>query len=358
MTSRVTLRAGDDVVVVDPEAGGRIASAVLGGRERLVTAPPPHLPPDDAAMQWGVYVMAPWAGRIAGARLRWGGDVHRLPARGEHALHGVTHDLAWVVEGAASDLVVLSCDLGDAGWPLGGTMRHEIALESGRMRCRSTVTAGGRPMPVWLGWHPCFARRPEPATPGGPGAPSSGDPAVETPDGPTPGGATPGGQTPGRATSGGSRPAAAAAGAQDEHAGGGSHGEAETAVSLRIDSAAVLDTDRMIPTGRLVPVAGALDLREGPALGARRLDHTYVEPSGPATVSWSDLVLDVGPDRSTHCLVVYTPPHMVCVEPQTAWPDAVRLDQAGIGGTGLDELPPGGSTTATMTWTWRSQEES
>lgn len=97
---------------------------------------------------------------------------------------------------------------------------------------------------------------------------------------------------------------------------------------LRVAADGVLEARGMIPTGRVVPVRGRTDLRSGPALGRRRLDHAYVGAASPAVVSWRDLELTlefVGADT----IVVFTPPGAFCVEPQTAWPNALGLADPG-----------------------------
>ena len=52
--------------------------------------------------------------------------------------------------------------------------------------------------------------------------------------------------------------------------------------SLRVPAAETLETEPdLIPTGRRVLVDNETDLREGPLLAGRRLDHTYVDVGGP-----------------------------------------------------------------------------
>jgi aldose 1-epimerase len=96
---------------------------------------------------------------------------------------------------------------------------------------------------------------------------------------------------------------------------------------LRVAADAVLETRGKIPTGRIVPVHGRTDLRAGPALGRRRLDHAYVGVRSPAVITWPDLELAIE-FHSTETVVVYTPPGSFCVEPQTAWPNALGLASA------------------------------
>jgi aldose 1-epimerase len=114
----------------------------------------------------------------------------------------------------------------------------------------------------------------------------------------------------------------------------------------------VLDSD-LVPTGEVRGVTPSEDLRSGPPLGDRRLDHVYVRTKGPALVRWPDLELRIEYDTSLQTVVVYTPAEGICVEPQTMWPNAPLLAAAGVRGTGLRTLEPGDSLSATERWTWK-----
>jgi aldose 1-epimerase len=123
---------------------------------------------------------------------------------------------------------------------------------------------------------------------------------------------------------------------------------------LTVLSAHTLETEAMIPTGRRVPVDGTTDLRHGTEIGARLLDHCYTEARTPAVVEWPHLRLEMAFDQPLTCVVVHTRAASFCVEPQTAWPNPIALDSAGVAGTGLVTLEPGGRLAASMTWSWRS----
>ncbi len=284
----IVLRAGDDRVAVDPDRGGRLASLVAGGRERLITSAPDNASPSLAPLQWGSFPMAPWAGRIRDGVLSWGGATHQLERNLEgHAIHGVVFDEAWAIDGLKGDEIVLSCDFDHERWPLGGRIRQTVRLVPGRLDVTLTVVADDRAIPVWLGWHSCFRR------------PSSGD----------------------------------------------------VRVGVAAQEALVTDGET-IPTGERTPVEGDLDLRGCPPLGDRRLDDTLVAPHGPLAIRWPDLALDITVDPPPACAVVFTPAHEFCVEAQTAFPDAARLaahaDDTGL--VALD--PGGSmSATATWNWT-------
>lgn len=274
----IELRAGDDQVVVDEAVGGRLASLVAGGKERL-------LGHDDDPFMWGVYPMIPWAGRVAGARID-DLDVTLQANNGRHAMHGVTYDVAWQVGRRANNAAELLCPLPTTRWPLGGLAAQRISLSRGRLELEIQVQAGNQPMPVAVGWHPWFRR------------PDKGD------------------------------------------------------MTVFVDTSSVLEVDEeLIPTGAVIGVGRKTDLRRAPKVGRRRLDHSYVDVSEPAVVTWPDLELTIELPHKSSTVVVHTPERGVCVEPQTAWPDPfVRPDASGVA-----HLEPGEVFTALTRWTWRTR---
>jgi aldose 1-epimerase len=105
--------------------------------------------------------------------------------------------------------------------------------------------------------------------------------------------------------------------------------------SLLLDAAGTLAAHRMIPTGEVDPLTRKTDLRGGPVLGRRRLDHTYVGARSPAVLRWPDLELRVEFGAEADTVVVYTPWNAVCIEPQTALPNALgRANSAAAGVAG------------------------
>ena len=124
-------------------------------------------------------------------------------------------------------------------------------------------------------------------------------------------------------------------------------------MTVRVGSSGVLETSAdLIPTGRVVDLDPETDLRAGPRLGRRRLDHVYIETTSPAEITWPDLKLTMEFELPIRTLVVHTPEHGVCVEPQTGWPDAISLEREGIVMTGLRRLLPGETIAARTTWRW------
>ena len=126
-------------------------------------------------------------------------------------------------------------------------------------------------------------------------------------------------------------------------------------LALRLDAHEVLVVDSdLIPTGEVRELTAREDLRFGPALEDRRLDHVYVRAKGPALLRWPDLELRIEFDDSLDTVVVYTPSEGVCVEPQTMWPNAPLLAARGVKGTGLRTLEPGESLRVSERWSWRA----
>jgi galactose mutarotase-like enzyme len=248
--------------------------------------------------------MAPWAGRLADGRFSEpDGRVVQVPrTHGRHAIHGLLWDRPWTVEVATDVAAVLTCAIAPEEWPPGGIVRHEMRLAPDRLEMRARITA------------------------------ASGDAAVAR-------------------AAGTAMPAAIGWHPWFRRDAGSG------ALSLRVDASKVLETSRMIPTGATLPVAGPTDLRGAPMLGRRRLDHAYVAARSPAVLRWSNLELAIAWEPSPSTLVVYTPASSLCVEPQTAWPNAPALAGDARHRSGLRVLRPGETLTAAMTLAVRRVNE-
>jgi aldose 1-epimerase len=122
--------------------------------------------------------------------------------------------------------------------------------------------------------------------------------------------------------------------------------------SLRLPAEGVLERRDMLPTGAVLPLTRKTDLREGPILGSRRLDDAYVGARSPVALRWPDLELRVSFGRDSETVVVYTPWNAVCVEPQTARPNALGLTDAAANAAGRRDLEPGETLTASMRIAW------
>jgi aldose 1-epimerase len=151
----VGIAAGDTRVLVDPEAGGRAVSWQVGDLELLGRGDGPVA---RTAVGWGMFVMAPWAGRLRDNTLRYGGGSYPMPVDGSGwALHGTVLGRAWAVDDAQPDRVELSVPL-QPPWPWPGTVRATWAVEPGRLEAELVVEAHEAAFPASVGWHPWFRR--------------------------------------------------------------------------------------------------------------------------------------------------------------------------------------------------------
>lgn len=151
----VELRSGDARLTVAPEDGGRWTSLRVGDLELLTSQ---EMSDADPATLSGCFPMAPYAGRVRDASLTWRGRTYALPPSAPpHAIHGLVHDQAWQVVRSDAGSVGLDVALGPR-WPFAGRVRQELALHPDRLEADLVVTAE-QDMPVWVGYHPWFARR-------------------------------------------------------------------------------------------------------------------------------------------------------------------------------------------------------
>jgi aldose 1-epimerase len=144
----VVLHAGEARATIHPEAGARLGSLIVDGLELLVTEA-------EGATDWGLYAMAPWAGRTRRGRFAFDGRQFQLPVvHGfPHAMHGTAFDRAW----DQVDESTFAIDLGD-GWPFRGRAVQRVALRPDALVLELEVEAD-EPMPASCGFHPWWRRR-------------------------------------------------------------------------------------------------------------------------------------------------------------------------------------------------------
>jgi aldose 1-epimerase len=282
------VRLGDavDGVALDTDRGGRLASLVLAGRERLLVEP---CPADVApSLAWGCYLMAPFVGRLSGGEVHWAGHTAQVPRNhGRHAIHGAVFDVPWEVASAGPNTAVLVCELDRSRWPFRGQVAQRIAIARGTLLLEAEIRAIDA-MPAALGWHPWFRR------------------------------------------------------------------DGEVRVGVASDRVLRLGAES-IPTGEVDPVDDETDLRAGPSLASRKLDHVFTSAGSPARLAWPDLELRLAFEPPVRSVLVYAHPQAVCVEPMTAWPDAIRLADEGCPDTGLVSLSAGECLVASTTWSWQAR---
>ncbi len=246
-----TLTAGSATLRVDRARGGRIASLVVAGHEVLVGLQRGQ--PVDP-LEWGLYPMAPFAGRTRGGRFRWGGSTHEVPPNhGGHAIHGSVFDQRWLLEHADDTYVRLRTSLGPR-WPFAGWALQEMALSPSELELRLEVHTADLPFPASAGWHPWFRRRLE--------------------------------------------------------VGG------RLAVGLDAKRWYPLDPDGL-PLGTLAPIPPR-----------RPWDDCFTAVTWPVTLPWPGALEMTMVSTCDHVVLYDHPSHAICVEPQSAPPDALNLDMA------------------------------
>ena len=167
-------------------------------------------------------------------------------------------------------------------WPFAGRAIQRFDLGEGRLNCRLELHAD-EPMPASMGWHPWFRRRLAASAAGDAADPGSLTAPVEL----------------------------------DLDAG---------SMYVR-DAAGITTLDRVAPL-------------------PEPWDDCFTDLRRPPVLRWPGF-LELTIESDCRDWVVYTAPtEALCVEPQTAPPDALNLAPALV--------EPGRPLLATMTWTWRS----
>jgi aldose 1-epimerase len=233
------------------------------------------------------------AGRTVRLPRNWGG---KAPGAEQYAMHGLILATQVAAEQPEQDVVTGRLDAGDFGghWPSRTQLTFEWRLAGGRLELAVTAqNVGETPLPIGFGWHPYFAL-------------PSGD---------------------------------------------------RRQARLRLPAALRTDVDNydtVLPTGRLLPVAGTpYDFNATHELGdlylddcftdlAREDDLAVVEIIDPA----ADLRLRIAsPTPQVKAIQVYAPPDQpfVVVEPQFNLADPYGAEWAGDVDTGMAQIAPGQS---------------
>ncbi|MFM8895867.1 MAG: aldose 1-epimerase [Actinomycetales bacterium] len=154
-SGRWLLEVDGIAVEVDPGKGGRATAIMLDGIDVLASRSA------DPA-EYGMYPMAPWAGRLRGNRITHRGAEVHLPANyGPWALHGTILDRAMdvtdVQQAPQQGNLVLSASLGST-WPWPGICTVVWEVTVGQMSTTIEVSSTSAEFPAVVGWHPWFRR--------------------------------------------------------------------------------------------------------------------------------------------------------------------------------------------------------
>jgi galactose mutarotase-like enzyme len=305
LQARLRLPSGAVVDAIHAPPAEAAAQALAGGPEDFA---------GNAAFSFGGAILAPYANRIRGRALAGAreietvvaGETLRLPrnwggkAQGaeQYAMHGLILAAPVQFEQPSADRVVGVLDAGDFGgrWPGLWKLTFEWRLEGGDLLLGVEArNAGDAAWPIGLGWHPYFNL-------------PSGDRRQ----------------------------------ARLRLAAGG-----------RVE---VNDYDEVLPTGRLLPVAGTpYDFQRGAPLGDAYLDDCFtnlVREDGEAVAEIADPAAGVAlrlasPSAAVKAMQVYAPPDrpFVVVEPQLNLADPFGPEWPLGLDTGMATLQPGSAVS-------------
>ncbi len=157
----LSLREGQLLAEIDPEAGGSLARFTVGDHDILR----PGLD-GRGGTQGAAYPLVPYSNRIANGRFEFDGKPIIVPANWpnmRHPMHGDGWAASWQVlhadRGCAS--IAFEHD-GWSGWPFRYRAVQEFRLEAGALRVRMSLeNREAHDVPGGLGLHPFFVREPD-----------------------------------------------------------------------------------------------------------------------------------------------------------------------------------------------------
>ena len=163
MLNPLTLRCADLQCDIKPELGGCIAGLWLAGIPVLRSTPAHDL---HSVRQAGSYPLIPFSNRVGQATLQWQGTDHPLVqnlAPDPHAIHGVGWERPWAVLETTDTFALLSYEhKADAAWPFDFDSSQAFKLEADALELSLSITNQSTiAVPVGLGWHPFFVKRPD-----------------------------------------------------------------------------------------------------------------------------------------------------------------------------------------------------
>jgi aldose 1-epimerase len=163
MQNPLTLRNGELVCDLKPALGGCIAGLWFSGIPVLRSTPANDL---HSVRQAASYPLVPFSNRVSQAHLQWQGTAHPLVrnwAPDPHAIHGVGWERPWAVLEASDSFALLSYEhQADASWPFAFDSSQAFKLKAHALELSLSITnQSATAIPVGLGWHPFFVKRPD-----------------------------------------------------------------------------------------------------------------------------------------------------------------------------------------------------
>lgn len=157
MTDRLRLAVEGHRIELDLDGDGRAESWQVDDLELLgaKSADP---------VEYGMYAMGPWAGRLSDNGFDYDGTRVQMPVtHAQWALHGTTLTRRCVVvdhvasSETATATAIVDVDLGPT-WPWPGVLRAHWMLTHDALRTRLELIASEGEFPGVVGWHPWFIR--------------------------------------------------------------------------------------------------------------------------------------------------------------------------------------------------------
>ncbi len=292
-TSNVKIASPEGEAVISPLAGASLRSLrvrVDSGSYELLSGGDTVHDPSSLPDGTGSFVMAPWANRILRGELHAADGDHSLPVNsGLHAIHGLVRNIAWQVEEQSENHVTCRTDL-RAPWPWSGRVTQTTELVGRSLRQTLVVESGSAAFPASCGWHPWFNRTLD--------------------------------------------------------------GQANVSVQAGVTDQWELD-DSITPSGVHVKTPFVDRLVAGTTFKTGEVDDCFtLAVGGAAQLVWPEVTLTLTPGDSVSHLMVYSPEHALCVEPQTATVNPFQLADRGVQDTGAAVVEPGSPLAASATWSW------
>jgi aldose 1-epimerase len=242
-------------------------------------------------------VLIPFPGRVSGGRYRWDGLDYQMALTdkdGPNAIHGFVRTVDWDVVSRSLAAVAFSLRFpGAPGYPFPLTVRIEYSLDANGLQVDCSITnSGSHDAPIAMGFHPYF---------------TVGSSVIDTD-------------------------------------------------TLTLPFNEVLEFERLIPTGRVLPVEEAgLDFRAGRVIGDTKFNHCFTAPTRGADglvrvrLNYGLRAFAVWMDESFDYVVIYTgdalPPGVarssIAIEPMSSATDALNHQE-----WGLRRLPVGSTHLA------------
>jgi aldose 1-epimerase len=161
LSRNMHLRCGEWEAEVLPGLGGALAALRLAGVDVLRPTPADASDP----LQTACFPLVPYCNRIRDGRFNWNAREVALPLNflpQLHPLHGLGWKLPWIPFEFNESQVNLRHDYdGSDAWPWAYAAQQSVELDGRGCSISLSVTnTGHEPMPLGLGLHPYFRRRP------------------------------------------------------------------------------------------------------------------------------------------------------------------------------------------------------